>query len=598
MHVPCTIITLKLVIGGRSGAQTGWATAYSARCRADLAVLRQRRAGLPSPPPRCGVFQPAPQPPAPQPPASETPPAAPPSAAGAPAAETPAAAPGTEKPLPTIAVTTERPKQRAATATNRPATATNRPGGWTTRTGPAGSAGAVSGATGLPDRRSQRGGGDPGGAAVGEPDDGFRRGRQRASDDAPRRGRRSGARHGGDRAFRRLARPPVLPARLELSITAPTSPYSVDDVPDQFAEQCARAGLLRPQLAHSGNGRRRGALCKGPFFADVGDFGNAGNLHIGFRDAVDKNIEQVTVGSFGYDRFLALGSTKLGSGSLRYMPAHSIPTMVRGPIPTTCAHSAALQRYSQGTATDGVSLTAQGLRQQLERRRSSGAAGASPRDRSGFCGQQDPTDGGDASRFSLSARMAQSDTRRIVESQCLFRLIHPEPRSQLRMVHDPRDSPLPSRLPTPAISSIRTRSASTPAAARRAPSMARCSACRPRPYSACRPDTTALATPPSTRFSASPVRQTSATASMRVMSEFTPKTRCIGPTGSKPHAGWRGDAFAASVNSTLQPANSGRGRDGDRQPEIHGRSSARSTKPSCSPAPAWGITAMMRAPPW
>ncbi len=49
---------------------------------------------------------------------------------------------------------------------------------------------------------------------------------------------------------------------------------------------------------------------KGPYFADVGDFENAGNLHIELRDSVDQNIESVTVGSFGYDRFLALGSTK------------------------------------------------------------------------------------------------------------------------------------------------------------------------------------------------------------------------------------------------------------------------------------------------
>jgi hypothetical protein len=60
---------------------------------------------------------------------------------------------------------------------------------------------------------------------------------------------------------------------------------------------------------------------KGPYFADVGDFENAGNLHISLRDSVDKNIESVTIGSFGYERFLGLGSTKIGDGSLLYAGA-------------------------------------------------------------------------------------------------------------------------------------------------------------------------------------------------------------------------------------------------------------------------------------
>ena len=46
---------------------------------------------------------------------------------------------------------------------------------------------------------------------------------------------------------------------------------------------------------------------KGPYWADVGDFENAGNLHISVRDTVEQNIQSVTVGSFGYDRFLCSG---------------------------------------------------------------------------------------------------------------------------------------------------------------------------------------------------------------------------------------------------------------------------------------------------
>ncbi len=57
---------------------------------------------------------------------------------------------------------------------------------------------------------------------------------------------------------------------------------------------------------------------KGPYWADVGDFENAGNLHISVVDSVPQNIETVTIGSFGYQRYLALGSVKAGAGNLLY----------------------------------------------------------------------------------------------------------------------------------------------------------------------------------------------------------------------------------------------------------------------------------------
>src|SRR5580692_4339597 len=55
---------------------------------------------------------------------------------------------------------------------------------------------------------------------------------------------------------------------------------------------------------------------KGPYWADVGDFENAGNLHISVVDTVPQNIESVTVGSFNYQRYLTLGSVKAGAGNL------------------------------------------------------------------------------------------------------------------------------------------------------------------------------------------------------------------------------------------------------------------------------------------
>jgi hypothetical protein len=96
---------------------------------------------------------------------------------------------------------------------------------------------------------------------------------------------------------------------------------------------------------------------KGPYFADVGDFANAGDLHISLRDRVDQNIVSMTVGSFGYDRFLSLGSTRLGDGWLLYAGEFNT---YDGPWVTAedVRKFSGLLRYSQGTPTNGFSATA------------------------------------------------------------------------------------------------------------------------------------------------------------------------------------------------------------------------------------------------
>ena len=147
-------------------------------------------------------------------------------------------------------------------------------------------------------------------------------------------------------------------------------------------------------------------LRKGPYFADVGDFSNAGTLKIGLRDSVDKNIESISVGSFGYLRALALGSAKVGEGSLLYAGEFNT---YDGPwtYPDQVRKFSGLLRYSQGTATDGFSVTGQAFTNvwntadQIPLR--AVTTGQIP-----LYGQLNPTDGGDTDRFSLSARMSQT----------------------------------------------------------------------------------------------------------------------------------------------------------------------------------------------
>ncbi|CCE08238.1 conserved exported hypothetical protein [Bradyrhizobium sp. STM 3843] len=146
---------------------------------------------------------------------------------------------------------------------------------------------------------------------------------------------------------------------------------------------------------------------KGPYFADEGDFASAGSVHIGLIDSVPKAIAQVTAGSFDYRRFFAMDSSKVGSGNLLIAgeAAH-----YDGPwtTPDDMQKLNSLVRYSQGTATDGLSITGMAYAnrwtstdQVPERAMTSGQLGRFD--------SEDPSDGGKTNRFALSGRMAGTD---------------------------------------------------------------------------------------------------------------------------------------------------------------------------------------------
>ena len=157
---------------------------------------------------------------------------------------------------------------------------------------------------------------------------------------------------------------------------------------------------------------------KGPYFADVGDFANAGDLHLFLRDSVPQNIVSATVGSFGYDRFLTLGSTKLGGGSLLY--AGEFQTY-DGPWVTgeDVRKFSGLVRYSQGTATNGFSATAMGYTNNWNST-DQVALRAITTGQIGRFGEIDPSDGGDTSRFMVSTRLAQSDDLGLWKANAYF----------------------------------------------------------------------------------------------------------------------------------------------------------------------------------
>ena len=162
----------------------------------------------------------------------------------------------------------------------------------------------------------------------------------------------------------------------------------------------ADINFMIPELIQSVNVR------KGPYFADVGDFGSAGSLTIDYINRLPKNILETTNGTFGYHRGLAAGSTAVGAGTLL---AAVEGVKYNGPwdVADNVRKINGVLRYSQGTATDGFTLSAMAYSngwnstdQVAQRAIDQGIIGR--------FGSLDPTDGGTSSRFSLSGNWAQS----------------------------------------------------------------------------------------------------------------------------------------------------------------------------------------------
>jgi outer membrane receptor protein involved in Fe transport len=146
---------------------------------------------------------------------------------------------------------------------------------------------------------------------------------------------------------------------------------------------------------------------KGPYFADEGDFASAGALHVDYLDRLDPGLAQITAGSFGYRRGLAAKSTPAGAGSV--LVATEAGTY-DGPwdVPDRVRKINGLMRYSQGTPADGFSILALAYANrwtstdQVARR-------AIDEGLIGRFGSLDPSDGGEAGRYSLSGRWSRTE---------------------------------------------------------------------------------------------------------------------------------------------------------------------------------------------
>ena len=139
---------------------------------------------------------------------------------------------------------------------------------------------------------------------------------------------------------------------------------------------------------------------KGPFYAAEGDFSSAGAVSVKYANTLPQGIASIGFGQNGYARTLLAASPKVGDGNLLYaleVFRHDGPFTLKDDYRKLNG----VLRYSQGTESDGfnVSLMAYDANwratDQIPQR-------AVEQGSLGRFDAIDPTDGGQASRYSLS----------------------------------------------------------------------------------------------------------------------------------------------------------------------------------------------------
>jgi outer membrane cobalamin receptor len=150
---------------------------------------------------------------------------------------------------------------------------------------------------------------------------------------------------------------------------------------------------------------------KGPYYADVGNYGSAGSAHLEFFRTLPQSFFKVEGGMYGYGRAVFGASQKAGLGNLLYGGEvyHD-----DGPWkhPDNYYKVNGFLTYSRGTDADGFSITARAYHGNWN---SSDQIPENAVPLVGFFGALNPTDGGNSQRYSLQAewhrRRANSETK-------------------------------------------------------------------------------------------------------------------------------------------------------------------------------------------
>jgi len=144
---------------------------------------------------------------------------------------------------------------------------------------------------------------------------------------------------------------------------------------------------------------------KGPYYADVGNYGSAGAAHLEFFKTLPQNFSQVESGMDGFGRVVFGASQKLGPGSLLYggEAYHDDGPWTH---PDNYYKLNGLLTYSQGGDANGFSITSRAYHGTWH---SSDQIPANAVPLVGFFGTLNPTDGGHSQRYSLQAEWHRQD---------------------------------------------------------------------------------------------------------------------------------------------------------------------------------------------
>jgi Carboxypeptidase regulatory-like domain/TonB dependent receptor/TonB-dependent Receptor Plug Domain len=136
---------------------------------------------------------------------------------------------------------------------------------------------------------------------------------------------------------------------------------------------------------------------KGPYYAEVGNYGSAGSAHLEYFKTLPLDFLKVESGMYGYGRVVFGGSQEIGSGNLLYGGEvyHDDGPWTH---PDNYYKFNALLTYSRGGDADGFSITARGYHGKWN---SSDQIPNTAVPLVGFFGALNPTDGGHSQRYSL-----------------------------------------------------------------------------------------------------------------------------------------------------------------------------------------------------
>jgi Carboxypeptidase regulatory-like domain/TonB-dependent Receptor Plug Domain/TonB dependent receptor len=144
---------------------------------------------------------------------------------------------------------------------------------------------------------------------------------------------------------------------------------------------------------------------KGPYYADVGNFGSAGSAHLEFFKTLPENFFQVEGGMYGFGRFVFGVSQKLGSGTLLYggEAYHQDGPWTH---PDNYYKFNGLVTYNQGGDPNGFSITARAYRGTWH---SSDQIPVDAIPLVGYFGALNPSGGGESQRYSLQGEWHRQD---------------------------------------------------------------------------------------------------------------------------------------------------------------------------------------------